>query len=198
VENEKADLHITKLAVGPMDNNVYVLTCFATRESAIVDAANDAGQILGAVNGTSVRYILQTHGHADHVQALADVKRATGAPIAVHPADAAMLPVAPDLLLGDEQELRLGDHAIRVLHTPGHTPGGVCFLTGRYLLSGDTLFPGGPGNTRSNLGNFAHIIESVRRLFALPEDTIVLPGHGADTTIGREKPQLDEWIARDW
>jgi glyoxylase-like metal-dependent hydrolase (beta-lactamase superfamily II) len=198
VENDVADLHIKKLAVGPMDNNVYVLTCAATRESAVVDAANDAAQILAAVKGTTVQYILQTHGHPDHVQALDEVKRATEAPLAVHPADAAMLPVTPDILLQDGQELRLGHHDIRVLHTPGHTPGGVCFLTGRYLLSGDTLFPGGPGNTRSDPGSFAQIIESVRRLFTLPEETIVLPGHGADTTIGQEKPHLAEWIRRGW
>jgi glyoxylase-like metal-dependent hydrolase (beta-lactamase superfamily II) len=190
-------LDLKKLSVGPADNNVYVLIC-STNESVIVDAANEAEKILAAVAGTKVRFILQTHGHSDHVQALAEVKQATGAPIAIHPDDAAMLPVPPDLLLRDGDRLRLGEHEIEVLHTPGHTPGGVCFLTGQYLFSGDTLFPGGPGNTRSSLGDFPLIIASVRRLFALPDATEVHPGHGASTTIGREKPHLDEWIARGW
>ena len=193
-----ADVQVTRLSVGPMDNNVYVLIDPTTRESIVIDAANDADRILAAVEGTTVRYILQTHGHEDHVQALAEFKEATQAPVAVHPADAAMLPIPAALALRDGDVLYLGEHAIRVLHTPGHTPGGVCFVTDNYLFSGDTLFPGGPGNTRSSLGNFPQIIESVRRLFELPDETIVFPGHGADTTIGREKPHLDEWIARGW
>ena len=193
-----AEIRLTKLSVGPTDNNVYVLVCPETNESILIDAANDADRILEALRGTSVRYILQTHGHSDHVQALAEVKQATNAPVAVHPADAAMLPIAADVLLHDSDRLKVGEHELLVLHTPGHTPGGVCFLTGPYLISGDTLFPGGPGNTRSSTGNFPQIIASVRRLFELPDDTQVLPGHGADTTIGREKPHLDEWIVRGW
>jgi glyoxylase-like metal-dependent hydrolase (beta-lactamase superfamily II) len=193
-----SDVQLAKLSVGTMDNNVYILRDPETNESIIVDAANEADRILAAVAGTRVRYILQTHGHADHVQALAEVKRATGAPIAVHPADAAMLPVPADVMLNDGDRIRLGAHEIDVLHTPGHTPGGVCFLIGPDLISGDTLFPGGPGATRPPLGNFPQIIESVRRLFALPDATNVYPGHGRSTTIGAEKPQLDEWIARGW
>lgn len=129
-----AALQVTRLSVGPMDNNVYVLIDPATRESIVVDAANEADRILRAVEGTTVRYILQTHGHADHVQALAEVKEATQAPVAVHPADAAMLPIAADLALRDGDVLHLGEHEIRVLHTPGHTPGGVCFVAGNVPL----------------------------------------------------------------
>ena len=193
-----ADLRIVKLSVGPMDNNVYVLICPETRESVIIDAANEANRILEAVKGTNVRYILLTHGHSDHVQALEEVKQATGAPVAIHPADAAMLPIAADLALNDGDRVRFGKHELLVLHTPGHTPGSVCLLTDQHLFSGDTLFPGGPGNTKTRLGNFPQIIESVRRLFELPDETHVYPGHGADTTIGREKPHLDEWLARGW
>jgi glyoxylase-like metal-dependent hydrolase (beta-lactamase superfamily II) len=189
---------IEKLSVGSMDNNVYVIRCDDTNNSIVVDAANEVDQILGAVAGTRVQYILQTHGHADHVQALAALQAATGAPVAVHPADAAMLPIQPDRLLNDSDEISCGEHVIKVIHTPGHTPGGVCFLVGDTLISGDTLFPGGPGNTKSSLGNFPQIIQSVRRLFELPADTKVLPGHGKDTTIGQERPHLDEWIARGW
>jgi glyoxylase-like metal-dependent hydrolase (beta-lactamase superfamily II) len=189
---------IEKLSVGPMDNNVYVLRSGDANESIVVDAANEIDRILAAVAGTRVKYILQTHGHPDHVQALAALKAATGAPVAVHPDDAAMLPVPPDRLLADGDEISCGDHVIKVIHTPGHTPGGVCFLVGDALISGDTLFPGGPGNTKSSLGNFPRIIESVRWLFQLPAETKVLPGHGKDTTIGQERPHLDEWIARGW
>jgi glyoxylase-like metal-dependent hydrolase (beta-lactamase superfamily II) len=109
-----------------------------------------------------------------------------------------MLPVSADLHLADGDVLTVGTVAIHVVHTPGHTPGGVCFLIDDVLLSGDTLFPGGPGNTRTSLGSFPTIIESVRRLFALPAATRVMPGHGRDTTIGDELPHLDDWIARGW
>ena len=194
----QSDLTLTHLSVGSMDNNVYIFSWAPTKESIIVDAANEAGRILEAVKGTSVRYIIQTHGHADHVQALAEIKLATNASIAVHPADAPMLPVAPDVLLREGERISLGPHEIEVLHTPGHTPGGVCLLTGSVLISGDTLFPGGPGNTKSDLGNFPQIIESVRRIFTLPPSTRVFPGHGAPTTIGNEIPHLDEWIQRGW
>jgi glyoxylase-like metal-dependent hydrolase (beta-lactamase superfamily II) len=192
------DLELSHLSVGSMDNNVYILICPSTNESIIVDAANDASRILEAVAGTKVRYILQTHGHADHVQAMIELKDATRAPIAVHPADAAMLPLPPDILFQDGDRLPFGSHEILVLHTPGHTPGGVCFLLGSWLISGDTLFPGGPGNTKSALGDFPVIIESVRRLLSLPPETEVLPGHGKATTIGAELPHLDEWIERGW
>ncbi|HLZ07774.1 MAG TPA: MBL fold metallo-hydrolase [Chloroflexota bacterium] len=191
-------LTLAQLSVGSMDNNVYIFTWPPTNESVIVDAANEASRILDAVKSTTVRYIIQTHGHADHVQALVELKRATQAPIAAHPADASILPVTPDILLNDGDRITLGPHDIEVLHTPGHTPGGICLLAGQVLISGDTLFPGGPGNTKSALGNFPQIIESVRRLFTLPASTRVYPGHGAPTTIGDEVPQLDEWIERGW
>src|SRR5947209_4253683 len=116
------DLMLTHLSVGSMDNNVYILVCPSTNESIIVDAANDAARILDAVAGTTVRYILQTHGHADHVQALIELKEATGAPVAAHPADAAMLPIPPEILLQDGDRISLGANEISVLHTPGHTP----------------------------------------------------------------------------
>ncbi len=189
---------ILKLSVGSMDNNVYIIRCSDSDESIVVDAANDVERILEAVDGRKVRYILQTHGHGDHVQALVALKAATGASVGVHPSDADMLPLRPDFFLAEGDRLHCGSTEIKVLHTPGHTPGGVCFLIGDVLISGDTLFPGGPGNTKSNLGDFPQIIASVRRLFELPDDTAVRPGHGRDTTIGIERPHLDEWIARGW
>ena len=194
-----APAQIRTLSVGSMDNNVYLLICPDTGQGVLVDAASEADRILEAAEGVAVRYILQTHGHHDHVGALPAVKQALRAPVGVHRADAAMLPVEPDLLLSDEQLITFGNQQLLVLHTPGHTPGSVCLLTGRNLISGDTLFPGGPGATATPLGSFPRIIESIReKLFTLPDDTLVLPGHGKSTTIGEERPHLDEWIARGW
>jgi glyoxylase-like metal-dependent hydrolase (beta-lactamase superfamily II) len=192
-------VEIQTLSVGSMDNNVYILRCPDTGEGVIVDAAAEAERILEAAEGTPIRYILQTHGHRDHVQALAELKRVLGAPVGVHRDDAEMLPVIPDFFLVDGDRITFGAQELLVIHTPGHTPGGVCFLVGRTLISGDTLFPGGPGATATTLGNFQQIIESIReRLFTLPDDTTVLPGHGRSTTIGAEKPYLEDWIARGW
>lgn len=193
------DVQVKKLVVGPYENNVFIVICPETQESVIIDGASEAQKILAAVEGTKVRYLLQTHGHADHVAAIEPLREALGMPVGCHQDDAAMLPTPPDFLIADGDEIRFGRHSLRAIHTPGHTPGSLCFLHAPLLFSGDTLFPGGPGATAQPLGNFAQIIESIRsRLFVLPDDTIVLPGHGLDTTIGTERPSLDEWIARGW
>ena len=194
---EGPDLIVRKLEVGTMENNVYVLECPDTHESFIVDGCFEADQIVAAADGTKVVGILQTHGHFDHVQALAELKQELGVPVHAHPADE--YPVDIDVVLGDGDTLKLGERTITVLHTPGHTPGSVCFSSGGQLISGDTLFPGGPGNTWSNKEAFDLIIESIStKLFALPDETRVYPGHGADTTIGSERPHLQEWIDRGW
>ena len=178
---------------------ISLASSFQAEESVIIDGCAEAGRVLREAAGTSVRYVLQTNGHSDHVQALPELKAKLGVPVGVHPADAEMLPVAVDFFLNDGDTLSFGRQSLKVLHTPGHTPGGVCFLLGRHLFSGDTLFPGGPGNTWGDKVRFAQIIEAIRsKLFVLPDDTVVYPGHGADTTIGRERPHLDEWIARGW
>lgn len=192
---------ITKIALGPMDNNVYVVVSQNTNESVVVDASHDAARIAEAAAGTTVRSILLTHGDRDHVDALQELRQRLGVPVAVHRADADRLPATPDFELADGQEIAVGDLTLRVIHTPGHTPGSVCFYVPREatLISGDTLFPGGPGATRGDKDRFAQIIASVRdKLFPLPDDTAVRPGHGADTTIGAEKPHLQEWIDRGW
>ncbi len=197
-EDEQVEIH--KLVVGPLDNNVFVLRCRQTGEALLVDAANEHEQLLELCRELGVRKIVETHGHWDHIQAVPQLREA-GYEVAVRAEDAAMLP-SYDLLLDDDELLEVGRLRLRTIHTPGHTPGSMCFLIegSPVLLSGDTLFPGGPGNTASEIGDFPTIIDSIeRRLFVpLAPGTIVMPGHGLDTTIGTERPHLDEWVARGW
>jgi glyoxylase-like metal-dependent hydrolase (beta-lactamase superfamily II) len=146
-----------------------------------------------------VSHILTTHGHGDHVQAARRVREQTQARFAYHEADADMMPLPADQRIADGDVFRFGEYELRAIHTPGHTPGSVCFVIGEHLFSGDTLFPGGPGNTANPYASFPTIIESIRtKLFSLPDEMQILPGHGKPTTIGRERPNLDEWIARGW
>jgi glyoxylase-like metal-dependent hydrolase (beta-lactamase superfamily II) len=200
---DDATVLIRKFSVGPMDNNVYVLTDTASGRGLLIDAANDADRILDEVHDVLLEGIVTTHGHGDHWQALATVADATGAPVYIHPADQDMVPREADRAASDGMTITFGGATVTLLHTPGHTPGSVCVLLegteGRFLFSGDTLFPGGPGNTGGNQDAFAQIMRSLReRLFTLPDDTQVCPGHGDDTTIGAERPHLDEWQERGW
>lgn len=194
---EGDDLIVRKIEVGSMENNVYILECPETHDAFLVDGCFEADKILDGAKGSNIVGILQTHGHQDHVQALDDLKKRLDVPVHAHPGDD--YPVSIDRELADGDELSFGNRSLGVLHTPGHTPGGVCFLSGKHLVSGDTLFPGGPGNTWGNKDAFGQIIDSVStKLFVLDDDTFVYPGHGADTTIGTEKPHLQEWIERGW
>lgn len=202
--------------VGPLATNVYVLADPRSREAIAIDTAIPCLEwISGALaeRDWTLKLIVSTHGHWDHTGANAAVQAHTGAPIAVHPDDAYRLispsplyapfeipPCVPAVDLAEGGEVRFGDVRLRVLHTPGHTEGSVCLLaseTGE-LFSGDTLFPGGPGATEGRAA-FAAVMASVRgRLFTLPDDTLVLPGHGPATTLGAERPSLDEWERRGW
>ena len=196
---EDPRVQITRVVVGPMANNVFVVRCAETGESVMVDAADEPEVLLPLCEELGVGDVLTTHGHRDHIQAVPAVRRA-GHRVGVAQADAEMLP-AYDFEIADDDVIEVGRLRLRALHTPGHTPGSTCFkIEGSpVLLAGDTLFPGGPGNTRGNRTNFATIIRSIQqRLFTLPDDTLVLPGHGADTTIGTERPHLQEWIDRGW
>ncbi len=197
---QDARVEITSVVVGPLDNNVFVVRDRATGESVLVDAADEAGQLLELSRRTGVRRVLTTHGHRDHIRAVPAMREA-GYPVGVAAADADRLP-GHDFLLEDGAVLEVGELRLRTVHTPGHTPGSLCFLVegSPVLLSGDTLFPGGPGRTDLPGGDFAAVIGSIRdRLFGpLPDDTVVLPGHGAETTIGAERPHLQEWIDRGW
>ncbi len=191
--------HISSFSVEPYDNNVYVLSDPLSREALVIDAANDADSILRELKGLSVSHILTTHGHPDHVQAVAAVRLATGALFTCHPGDAGMMPLSPDAEAQDGDRFRFGPYELLTIHTPGHTPGSVCFLLQDHLFTGDTLFPGGPGNSSGAGASFPTIISSIRdRLFPLPAGTRVLPGHGKPTTIGEERGQLSAWVRRGW
>jgi glyoxylase-like metal-dependent hydrolase (beta-lactamase superfamily II) len=194
---EGDDLILRKLRVGEMENNVYVLECPETHDALLIDGCFEPDTIIAACEGANIVAIVQTHGHMDHVQALPVLKERLQVPVCAHPGEEYPVPI--DRALNDGDELTFGDRSALVLHTPGHTPGGICLLVGDHLISGDTLFPGGPGNTWGDADRFAEIMTSLEtKLFTLPDRTRVYPGHGEDTTIGAERPHLGEWKARGW
>jgi len=196
-EDQRAEVHCC--VVGPLHNNVFVLRCKRTGQAVLVDAANEHDKLLGLCQLLGVVKVVETHGHWDHVQAVPAL-RSAGYEVGVTAADAAMLP-AHDFLLEDGSELRVGELRLHLVATPGHTPGSMCFhLAGSpVLFTGDTLFPGGPGNTRGPGGDFSAIIASVEDLFRrFPPETLVMPGHGAGTMLGTEAPHLQEWVERGW
>jgi glyoxylase-like metal-dependent hydrolase (beta-lactamase superfamily II) len=196
---QDSQIEITKVVVGPADNNVFVARCRDTGEAVMIDAANEQEKLLDLCRRLNVGMVLETHGHADHIQAVPAVREA-GYEVGVHADDAAMLP-GYDFLIDDESVFEVGRLRLHTLHTPGHTPGSICFRVegSPVVFAGDTLFPGGPGATRFSYSSFPRIIRSIEdRLFTLPPETIVMPGHGLDTTIGTERPHLQEWIDRGW
>jgi glyoxylase-like metal-dependent hydrolase (beta-lactamase superfamily II) len=194
------DVEVHKTVVGPVDNNVFIVRCKATGDAVLIDAANEHELLLELCTTLGVRSVIETHGHWDHIQAVPALRDA-GYSVGVTQADAEMLP-SYDQIVADDEVITVGRLSLRTIATPGHTPGSICYrLEGTPLLfSGDTLFPGGPGNTSFPGGDFPTIIRSIedRLLSALPATTIVLPGHGDDTTIGSEQPHLQEWVDRGW
>jgi glyoxylase-like metal-dependent hydrolase (beta-lactamase superfamily II) len=183
-------------------NNIWLVG--DDREVVVIDAAHDAAPIVQAVNGRRVAAIALTHGHNDHINAAVALQDAVDAPILLHPDDRMLWDDVypeqdPDLDLVDGEILRARDEELGVLHTPGHSPGGCCFVLGAggHVFSGDTLFCGGPGATGRSFSDFPTIVESIRaRLLTLPPETVVHTGHGESTTIGQEAPDLDEWLRR--
>ena len=193
------DAEVHKLVVGPYDNNVFVIRCRHTGEAVMLDAANEHEKLLELCHTLGVRTVLETHGHWDHIQAVPAVRDA-GFEVGISAADAEMLP-SYDYILEDDTRIQVGRLALHTILTPGHTPGSICFkLVDKPLLfTGDTLFPGGPGATKWDYSSFDQIIENIdTRLFTHGPNTVVLPGHGDDTTIGTERPHLQEWIDRGW
>jgi len=201
-------LTITKLSVGPMDNNAYLLVCRATQEALLVDAANDPERLSDLIghddNRPTLRTIVTTHQHADHWQALGAVAGAYGVNTIAHSLDASPLPVPPDRFVEHGASVPVGDCVLEVIHLRGHTPGSVALLyrdtAGHpHLFTGDSLFPGGVGKT-SSPEDFRSLIDDVSaRVFDyLPDETWFYPGHGDDSTLGAERPKLGEWRERGW
>ena len=191
-------VQIRKTEVGGFGNNTYVVVCRATGASVIVDAAADAPRVVDAAADTVPAAIIITHGHADHVGAANQVANELDIPILLHPADRDICPVVPHGEVSPGP-FAIGAATVQIVHTPGHTPGSVGIVTEGAAITGDTLFPGGPGATRFPYSDFDQIMDSIEReYFSLPDATIVMPGHGADTTIGNERPALPEWRARRW
>ncbi|WP_040834268.1 MBL fold metallo-hydrolase [Nocardia brevicatena] len=198
---------VIKMAVGPMNNNTYLVQCAATGAALLIDAANEADRITELIEQETpgrVELIVTTHQHADHWQALAAVAEATGAPTAAHALDADPLPVAPVRTLADGDTVSVGELTFDVIHLVGHTPGSVTLAltdsSGRvHLYTGDCLFPGGVGKTWKPEDFDTLYADVTTKLFdRYPDDTVVYPGHGDDTTLGVERPHLDEWRERRW
>jgi glyoxylase-like metal-dependent hydrolase (beta-lactamase superfamily II) len=200
---ELPGLSVTKLAVGPMDNNAYLLRDLRTGEALLIDAAAEAGRLIELIGDTPVVRIVTTHRHADHWQALAEVQAATGAAVAAHPIDAEEIPVTVTEPVEHGDTVRAGDVELAVIHLRGHTPGSIALrydaAAEPHLFTGDSLFPGGPGKT-ANPADFTSLMNDLeQRVFdQLPDPTWVYPGHGNDTTLGAERPHIPEWRARGW
>lgn len=196
-----SNVEVHKLVVGPYDNNVFVVRCRSTGDAVLIDAANEHEKLLEISARLGVRRVLETHGHHDHIQAIPAMREA-GYEVAVTAIDAPMLgDMGYDAFLDHDQVLEVGRLRLQAIHNPGHTPGSISFkvMDTPLLFTGDTLFPGGPGATKFPGGSFDSIIASIDNLlFVYPPETIVLPGHGSDTTIGTERPHLREWVDRGW
>jgi glyoxylase-like metal-dependent hydrolase (beta-lactamase superfamily II) len=193
-----ADIKIKKLKIPPYGTNCYIVACPDTGEAVIIDTPGEASIILTEAQELHIRYIIITHTHADHLGAFSQIRKKLGAPVAVNAAEATNLPSPPDLTFKNGDMLNFGTLSLTVIYTPGHSPGSICLLIGRHLFAGDTLFPGGPGHTRTPAA-FKQIIESItQKLLVLPEDTIVYPGHGDDTTIVKAKQEFAAFSSRPY
>jgi glyoxylase-like metal-dependent hydrolase (beta-lactamase superfamily II) len=205
---ELPGLSITKVAVGPMDNNAYLLRDTQTGELALIDAANEAETLLAVIGDTPLATIITTHQHWDHHAALQQVQQATGAATIAHPDDAPGLPVPVSRPVQNGDTVSVGNARLSIIHLRGHTPGSIAILydgNGEladqpHLFTGDSLFPGGPGNTDRDPQRFGSLMDDLEeRIFAgLPDGTWIYPGHGSDTTLGAERPHLAEWRARGY
>jgi glyoxylase-like metal-dependent hydrolase (beta-lactamase superfamily II) len=193
---------LTKVAVGPLNNNAYLLRDNTTGQALLIDAAAEPARLLELIGPAPVEKIVTTHQHADHWGALAEVKAATGAVTVAHPLDAPGIPVASDELVDDACTVHFGQVDLQAIHLVGHTPGSIALLLRAsdrpHLFTGDCLFPGGPGRT-TRPQDFNSLMTGLEtKVFTLPDDTWIYPGHGNDSTLGAERPHLGEWRARGW
>jgi glyoxylase-like metal-dependent hydrolase (beta-lactamase superfamily II) len=190
------DVRIERLTLGAWDTNTYIVVCQKTNESLVVDAPAKASEIIAGLQGTNPRYILLTHDHSDHTGALASLRSRLKVPLAAYEADSSTLKTPPEILLKDGDTISLGNLKVDTLHVPGHTPGSLCFKIGKYLLAGDTIFPGGPGKTWSP-DEFHQILKSItEKIFLLPDDTFIYPGHGDGTTVRKAKEEYAVFASR--
>jgi glyoxylase-like metal-dependent hydrolase (beta-lactamase superfamily II) len=191
-----ANIRIEKLELGPFGTNAYIVVCQQTGDSVLIDTPADAGTIMKRLEGTNPRYILMTHNHMDHLGAFSELRSKLKVPVAAHLADINGLLSSAEILLDDGDTVSFGDIKLEVLHTPGHTPGSLCFRAGHYLISGDTIFPGGPGKTRTPT-DLRQIIESITgKIIILSGDTQIYPGHGDSTTLKKEKDEFAIFSSR--
>jgi glyoxylase-like metal-dependent hydrolase (beta-lactamase superfamily II) len=189
-------IRLERLELGPFGTNAYIVGCPATQESLLVDAPAEPRVIIDKLGSAALKYILLTHNHIDHIDALAQLRAELKAPLAAHSADTSNLTPPPEILLNDGDVIRVGQLKFTVLHTPGHTPGSLCFRVGPYVISGDTIFPGGPGKTGSP-DDFRLIIKSItEKIFILPDDTQIYPGHGDSTLLKKEKDEFVVFASR--
>ncbi|MFF9145221.1 MBL fold metallo-hydrolase [Streptomyces sp. NPDC055051] len=203
--HELKDLMISKVAVGPMENNAYLLRCRATGQQLLIDAAAEAATLLTLIGDDGIASVVTTHRHGDHWQALGEVVAATGATTYAGAYDAEGIPIATDVLVEDGDTIRVGEVELTARHIVGHTPGSIALIYDDphghpHLFPGDCLFPGGVGKTWQGPDSFASLLHDVETKFfaALPDETWVYPGHGKDTTLGDERPHLPEWRERGW
>ncbi len=189
-------IRIVKLTLGPYETNTYIVVCQKTKQSLVVDAPARASEIIAALAGTQPKHILLTHDHFDHTGVIISLRSRLKVPLAAHELDSYQLKTPPEIYLKDGDSLKLGNLKIAVLHTPGHTPGSLCFMIGKYLFAGDTIFPGGLGRTETP-DEFRQIIASItQKIFRLPDATLLLPGHGDSTTVKKAKEEYKVFAAR--
>ena len=190
------ELKITKINMGPYNNNGYIVVCPETNEGIIIDTPAEPEKLLSEIGNVEIKAILITHGHQDHLLGFDEIKSQVGALVGAGEDDAHLLPTPPSIGLRDGATIKFGNRTIHALSTPGHTDGSTCFLVGKHLFSGDTLFPGGPGKSRSPEA-FRQVLDSItNKLLSLPDDTAVYPGHGDDTTIGQARQEYQDFASR--